>query len=312
MLKKSYASVYDHPVYGDQVLDQFGISEHQLLGAGRHSRVYAVDRVNVLRIYSPEISFQYVESLSNFYKTLDSSAVGFSVPEVEEFGIKGDYIFSIEKHLGQTMGFALQTSDQLFTDKHIDEYVKILDKIAHLKPELKDIYGEVIGDDIIQSESWGEYLYKRAEKNLDDSTIARLRTLIPNFDKIFEGWRVALTGLENPQKNLVHGDIFPGNLMVDDGGSISAVIDFSPNTVIGDKLLDIVPALIQIDYGNHFDDEQVAIIETEVKKIYKLDREIFNIYEMFIYLCYSSDPRELKRVWCHNNISRLIKEKAFI
>ncbi len=50
-----------------------------------------------------------------------------------------------------------------------------------------------------------------------------------------------------PEKLLVHGDYFPGNVLVGDDLRVSGVIDFGPLTVIGDPMLDLASAVIFLE-----------------------------------------------------------------
>ena len=53
------------------------------------------------------------------------------------------------------------------------------------------------------------------------------------------------------EPKLTHGDYFPGNVMVNESGEVTAVIDFSSMTVAGDPKLDLACALffIELDAG---------------------------------------------------------------
>ena len=47
-----------------------------------------------------------------------------------------------------------------------------------------------------------------------------------------------------PERVLVHGDFYPQNVMVDDGGRVTGVIDFGGNTLLGDQRMDVASAVI--------------------------------------------------------------------
>jgi aminoglycoside phosphotransferase (APT) family kinase protein len=46
---------------------------------------------------------------------------------------------------------------------------------------------------------------------------------------------------------LVHGDYFPGNVMIGEDDTVSGVIDFGALTVIGDPIMDIASAVIFLE-----------------------------------------------------------------
>src|SRR5207237_222382 len=70
-----------------------------------------------------------------------------------------------------------------------------------------------------------------------------------------------LTGIDtHPPKALVHGDYFPGNVLIDDRMAVSAVVDFSTFTLVGDPLLDAVCAFVFLEMNDPFTDADVALV----------------------------------------------------
>jgi aminoglycoside phosphotransferase (APT) family kinase protein len=45
----------------------------------------------------------------------------------------------------------------------------------------------------------------------------------------------------------VHGDYFPGDVIVDESAAVDGVVDFASLTVAGDPAMDIVGALVFLD-----------------------------------------------------------------
>lgn len=63
-----------------------------------------------------------------------------------------------------------------------------------------------------------------------------------------------------PPRVLVHGDAWPGNVMVDDRGRIVALGDFGPFTVVGDATLDAASALLPLEAMDACTDADVACV----------------------------------------------------
>ena len=78
-----------------------------------------------------------------------------------------------------------------------------------------------------------------------EGTIARLRTSISSLNEPLPG-------------HLVHGDFFPGNVLVDDAHNVTAVIDWSEYCVIGDPILDLSGALTVLE-------TQIETMNSQVK-----------------------------------------------
>jgi aminoglycoside phosphotransferase (APT) family kinase protein len=63
-----------------------------------------------------------------------------------------------------------------------------------------------------------------------------------------------IDALAEPQAPfLVHGDYFPGNVLVDADRRVSGVIDFGPLTVMGDPLMDLCSAAVFLEVQRRFD-----------------------------------------------------------
>ncbi len=54
--------------------------------------------------------------------------------------------------------------------------------------------------------------------------------------------RAQLLALPDPEKCVVHTDIWPPNVMMDDDLRVTGLIDFSSTTRIGDTLMDLLGA----------------------------------------------------------------------
>lgn len=297
-----------HPEYGNTVLKRFGVDQTSLLGQGRHSRVFAIDSVNILRIYDPKISIKYVDSLSSLYTNLDASQTDFETPEINEFGFHENYIFSIEKRFSASMDDVLVYQTNTEKDLTATSYCSIIRQIPNIiySEKSSDFYGEIIGEKKIQKSNWGEYLTARADQIIGQ-TSEKLNEIIPGFEQFFVEWKNKVLDIKNPSKTIIHGDLFPGNLMVNSQNKIEAVIDFSHQSLLGDPILDAVIAILQVKSCN-LSKQQLEMIELQVREENKIDQTIFDIYSVFNYIYYTTDNRELKKLWCYKNLERLVNK----
>ena len=79
-----------------------------------------------------------------------------------------------------------------------------------------------------------------------------LRTRAPGFDDVFDRLLTRLQGLDPVAPALIHGDLFGGNVLVDESGRVSAVLDFGFFSTAGDARFDAaVTAAIMDMYGPH-------------------------------------------------------------
>jgi aminoglycoside phosphotransferase (APT) family kinase protein len=130
-------------------------------------------------------------------------------------------------------------------------------EIASL-PRVRDEFGEFLrDDDSIRASSWGAYLLARMHRCLDEAPW--LSGDVAALDAIVDALTRRIDALPPIEGVLVHGDYFPGNVLIAEDLTVSGVIDFGPLTVIGDPMLDLASALIFLEVarpGYRTDDTQ--------------------------------------------------------
>ena len=107
-------------------------------------------------------------------------------------------------------------------------------------------YRHLLAPKPIAADSWPAFIAacmtRAAKKNRNtiERTIGSPRGLLEQA--------LALTGaLERlPPPVLVHGDVFPGNVLVDDAGAVTAVLDFGQWTVAGEATLELAGAYLPL------------------------------------------------------------------
>ena len=67
-----------------------------------------------------------------------------------------------------------------------------------------------------------------------------------------------------PGRTLVHGDYFPGNVLIGDDLAMSGLVDFSVWTVVGDPALDIAGAALFLEMVAEATDDDVAFVRQTV------------------------------------------------
>lgn len=105
----------------------------------------------------------------------------------------------------------------------------------------------------------------------------------------------------------MHDDYFPGNVLVDERGDVTAVIDFNPLTVAGDPRLDLISALIflEVDDGYEPADTPFArrlLEERHGPPLLALEDIYRTYYSLFFSHTKDTDP--LLYRWCVANLTR--------
>lgn len=299
-------TLHERPRYGRAILRRFGLSDQELLGSGGESRVYALDDDRVLRVFGPGATEAKIDGLLRFYETLDVTDVDFLVPDVLESGREDDLIYSIETRLP---GRDLST---VFNELDHEARVRALKDLARVAGEVRKLrscfasYGEILADNPVERDSWSEFLLDRARMSLRRSQASLARD-VPDLDPVVAEWEADVRTLVGaPQPELVHGDFFPGNVMVDDSGKLTAVIDFSPMTVSGDWRLDITGAEVFLELGGVGRREDRQIVERELNDRYGVPADVTDVYRRYYALYFSAVGSEDPPVydWCVRQLTQ--------
>lgn len=225
------------------VLRRLKIESAALLGRGMTSSLYDIGGGRVLKIHNGQQDNDYLPRLQRFSERLQSFSFPFAVPLIYEFGAVGDIHFHIERRLpGQDLAGVFP---RLTTTERRSAIASFLDALPplHSVHWPKQAYGEPLNPwEEVTAETWPEYLKARIEATLAHS-FSDLQEDLAEVDRVVDEFYGQLSDLPaGPTKCLVHGDYFLGNVLCDERGILTAVVDFSPLTLIGDPLMDLAGA----------------------------------------------------------------------
>ena len=291
----------------DPVLRRFSLSRDDLLGYGGESRVYALDAERVLRVYERGADCDYVERLRTFYESLSAHDLPFEFPVVLEIDELDGILFAIERRIhGDRMTDFLKVETGEARTRSLVSYVDTANRIQEL-PCDEDKFGELLLSKPVRRPGWAEYLAARAHDSLSRGE-ADFSEDVPGLANIVGEWEKDLGLLSDvTAPSLVHGDYFPGNVMVDERGQVIAVIDFSPMSVAGDPRLDGLCALIfiEVDRGYQPGDSETVrqlITERHGEAVLRLGDVYRTYYSLYFSPVKRSDPKLY--AWCVENLTR--------
>ncbi len=229
----------------DGVLEKFGIGDELLLGAGAESRVYALSDELVLRVYRGHAG-RTIEERKALLAALPRDAVSFALPDIVGEGAAGGAAYTVERRMpGRSLDAALA---DLRGDARADAWRNYLDAagaIARLTID-GDEFGETTGwgGTPLRERTWTGFLLASIDRTLRERRDILSRD-VPGFETALGRVRQRVVALGEPvQRVLVHGDFHPQNVMVDDRGRVTGVIDFGGNTLLGDQRMDLASAAI--------------------------------------------------------------------
>ncbi len=225
-----------------KILQTVGAGAATFLGSGATSRVYAIGRGQVVRIFD-HTNMAYLDDSAIFYAELHRHAFPFALPDIEQMGQLDGCSYIIEKRLpGRDMSLVFPTLDEAQRRQALRSFLVPLPYL-HQVTLAERPFGELLGwRQSITAVSWPQFLQQRTEINLRES-LPFLRDDMPNIDQLVADFLRRVEGLTAVPKQLVHGDYFFGNVMCDERGEITAVFDFSPLTLHGDPIMDLAGAL---------------------------------------------------------------------
>jgi len=228
----------------DRVPPRFRADVIRRIGHGGEATVYELTGRRALRVYHGEP--HGAPDIAAFYRAISQSHTSFAVPEIIEQGEDKDVFFSVDRLIeGRPLHELMRDLTGDDRDRALASYTDAAFEIASL-PLVRDDYGEFLrDDDSITAPTWSAYLLARMHCSLEQSPW--LRDDVPQLDALVEQLTHRVETLTPEAKRIVHGDYFPGNVLVSDDLSVSGVIDFGPLTVIGDPHLDLASAVIFLE-----------------------------------------------------------------
>lgn len=293
------------PRYGSEVLRRFHLSERAVLGAGGESRVYALDEERVLRVWGAGTTEAKVKDLQRFYRSLDTSGVDFAVPDILESGQEGEFLFSIETRLpGRSLTASIGELDSKARMHALRALVRVAGEVRKLRSGFEG-YGELLAEESLRRKGWSEFLIDRAHVTLKDSYESFAQE-VARLDQVVAEWEGDVRStVGSPEPELVHGDFFPGNVLVNDAGELTAVIDFSPMTVSGDWRMDVTGAQIFLALGDVDEREDQEIVDREVASLYGVSPEVIDVYRRYYALYFSAARQDDSPLyeWCVRQLS---------
>ena len=221
------------------VLAAFGLgTDDEPLGRGGEAATYALDGDRILRVLHPGGDIDQIRRNKALLRDLNASAVSFQIPEILEFGDIGGRAYGIERLLpGSSLVELLKTIEGPERDHLIESYLEAAHALGDLRRGGWNFYGELAIAQPVRTETWREFLTKRAAKSLAKAGYP--------LDQV-DAAGLALDLPEPARPEFVHLDAFAGNMLTD-GARITAILDFGPTCIAGDRRFDPLAAAVYLE-----------------------------------------------------------------
>lgn len=211
------------------------------LGEGGEAEVFALDAERVVRRWRqdhPSID-RRLELVLEIHR--GAGELDVELPDVLDHGVDDDgRRWFLERRLpGRSMKDALHDVTGAARTGLIESYLETAASLRRIRLE-RPWYGELLTDEPLREQTWRGYLRHALERQaatVDDATRAEI-----DLDSTAATIRSEVEEIPEPEPSIVHFDYFPGNVLCDDR-RITAVIDWSVLSIVGDPDLDLALAV---------------------------------------------------------------------
>lgn len=229
----------------EQILAEFGLRPSNLIGEGGESLVYAFGSEHILRLPKggrfPRGSRARLQAfLDDIYGQLP-----FATAVIQEIGPNED--FTVETRVpGKPMAEFLRAANDDLRDQALRNYVAAIDGFREIRFDALP-YGHLLAQRPVTANDWRTFARESLTRFRSANRVAIARDAADPY-RLFDKAADMIEHLPlHPPKYLVHGDYFPGNVLLAPDLSISGVIDFGPFTVVGDPILDVAVSYLTLE-----------------------------------------------------------------
>ncbi len=285
----------------DAVTKAFGVTETDLLGAGWESTIYALGTSQVLRIPRPGAGSED-QLRTQAALTASLPPLPFAVPRVQEISRIDGHLYVIEDRIpGRAMVAVLPELTGARRATALRAYFAAAEAMSAATAAPDAPFGDLLRDPPRRCDRWVDYLTARVREAADDPVLA---AAVPDLAGVARRFIARLEAIPEPVRCMVHGDIWPPNVMMSDDLQVTGLIDFSFTTRIGDHVMDLAGAshfLLATKASSQADHDvvQALILERHGPKV--MDRaQLYAVWFAFDF-AYNHDDAGVF-AWCVNLI----------
>ncbi|MEV4950313.1 phosphotransferase [Streptomyces sp. NPDC053755] len=286
-----------------------GGAEPRLLGQGMEGLVYEIDQDRVAKIWFGE-SEAALRRTREFYDALAGSPFAFAVPGIQEIQVVEGRCVTIERRLaGTTMADHLEAG-RMTGDEARSAFVDVLAQLAASGPLPEGRALSVMDEEVSlydAAEDFPQALHALAERRAERFRDV-LAPAVEDLDKKLDALRTRLREIDSGRRSVIHGDLILGNILVDDAGTPTAVLDWGFFSTEGDPVFDAAVAASIFDmYGEH-------ALETELDLYGRIEerlgheREALLVYRAAYSLitanAYDAEGKDGHFAWCAAALNR--------
>ena len=282
------------------VLTTYGLSEADRLGSGWESTIYALGPTQILRIPRPGVGTErQVRDRAAFTASLPP--LPFAVPRVREISVVAGQLVVIEDRIeGQAMDAMLPGLAGARRRDALAAYLAAAEAMAAVTATT-ETYGDLLKEQPLRTARWADYLVARLRAAVEDEVLA---ADVPGLAAIAAQLIARLEAMPNPEKCVVHGDIWPPNVMMNEALRVTGLIDFSFTTRVGDHVMDLAGAAHFVRIGNpHAAEDYAFLMQSIAERHGPAVVERIGLYAVWLAFSFAYNHDDtLIYPWCLNLI----------
>ena len=250
-----------YPCAVEGILRQEGLDDPTFLGAGEDAWAFALSDTEAIRVF-PHASKSFVSELVCLYERLQGHSFSFQCPRIHEVRVHEGIVYTIEARLpGRPMGEFCRQVDGEARRRVLRNYLGALRELGEVEIGDCDFGGLSASAVWPTAGTWREFLRRALETSWRQvgpglteecpdlrRTVSRLEALIEEDQMNWD------------RKSLVHGDAYPGNVLVDDDGDVATILDFGRYSLVGDPRLDVAIAIELTEMAGGFSPEDTEFL----------------------------------------------------
>lgn len=224
--------------------------------------VFQLGSGTVAKVWSSRTEAE-ITRLASLYDAVAQAGLPFLTPEIHYVGHISDSVFSIERELSGGPLFPDHTGQSPPPDLwRLQCVADVLSALAEVSPseamKLLPILDEP--DPLWRDGSFNMALAQLTTRRVERS-LKQMIAAIPTIDKLAATLGARLSALDAGPDGLVHGDLIPANILVDDNGRVTAVLDFGFFSTVGAPAFDAAVAADIFDMYGPSKDASCAAME---------------------------------------------------
>ncbi len=237
-----------------------GIDDPIFLGEGEDAIAFWFSDNEAIRIFS-EASPEFVSELAAFYERLREHPFSFQCPCIHDVRTHRGVAYTIETKLpGRPMGEVCRDVDGNARQRILRNYHDAIRELSAVEMNDCDFGGLIPSTVWLTATSWEEFLRRQLEASLRNIG-SRLSGEFPDLGRVVSRLEAMIDGpMSWERKSLAHGDGYPGNVLIGDGGEVATILDFGRHSLVGDPRLDIAIAIELTEMERGFTPEDTAYL----------------------------------------------------